>query len=245
MFRTKQGGAACGAVVIVSTCPRVGADYLPATLEALDQAGAGELPRLVLSDGPREACSWPIICRDPAAESTRANLWQAFRAALELEAERLLYFEDDIYPCRNAVARMAELAIPAAAAFVTFHDKKQILRRRAPGLHMVPAPDEDGAGFWGLQAVALPRRTLEYLATLDPMSIRTINTRRNGDRVLEDFVSRSRWPWIAYHSPSLVRHVGHVSAAHPDRNHANQNVPINYAGDDFDALTLEERACAS
>jgi hypothetical protein len=162
-------------------------------------------------------------------------------------AERLLYFEDDVHPCRNAVARMAELEIPAAAAFVTFHEKKQILARRAPGLHLVPAPDADGRGFWGLQAVAIPRRTLEYFAGLDPMSIRTANTSRNGDRVVEDFVAVSPWPRIAYHSPSLVRHTGEISQAHPDRHHANQHTPINYAGDDFDALSLrgEAAACAS
>jgi hypothetical protein len=236
------------AVVIVSTCSRKGVDYLPATLEALDRAGARELERLVLSDGPRlQGCGWPIICRDPAAHSTRANLWQAFRAALAWEAERLLYFEDDVHPCRNAVTRMAELEIPAAAAFVTFHDKKQILARREFGIHLAPAPDGDGRGFWGLQAVAIPRRTLEYLAALDPLSIRTANTSRNGDRVVEDFVARSPWPAIAYHSPSLVRHTGEVSAAHPDRHSANQHTPINYAGDDFDALSLrrEVRLCAS
>ncbi len=237
------------AVVIVSTCPRAGVDYLPDTLAALDAAGAAALDRLVLSDGPRpEGCRWPIITRDPPAHSTRANLWQAFRAALAMNAERLLYFEDDVYACRNAVARMAAVEIPRAVALVSFHDKKQILERRAPGLHMVPAPDTDGRGFWGLQAVAIPRRALEYLVQLDPFSIRTGNTRRNGDRVLEDFLARSPWPAVAYHSPSLVRHTGEVSAAHPDRFQANQHVPINYAGDEFDAGELgplEVVACAS
>jgi len=227
--------------VVVSTCPRPrGANYLAGTLERLDAAGAHGLDRMVLSDGPLEgACDWPNIERVPARRSTRENLWQAFRLALEVQAERLLYFEDDLWPCRNAVARMVAVPVPEGTALVSYHDKRwRSLGRTAVGVHVVPAPDVDGKGFWGSQALSIPRRALEYLATRDPYAIRTANTARNCDRVLEDYVAVSPWPRIAYHAPSLIRHVGEVSVAHPDRTNPPTHIPWNYAGDDFDALSL-------
>ena len=43
---------------------------------------------------------------------------------------------------------------------------------------------------------------------------------------------------MAYHVPSLFRHVGEVSVAHPDRRAPNKHTPDLYLGDDFDALSL-------
>jgi hypothetical protein len=103
---------------------------------------------------------------------------------------------------------------------------------------VVPARDSDGHGFWGLQAVLIPRRTLEYLVKRDPYSVWAFNTARHGDRVVETFVGTSPWPRLAYHVPSLVRHIGTVSVAHPDRRFPNKHVPDLYLGDEFDALTL-------
>src|SRR4029450_9082507 len=89
-------------MVVVSTCPRPGADYLRETLAGLDRAGAADLPKLVLSDGPlRRGCA-----RRPESLSRRAYLWAASRTAVAAGVERLLYFEDDIAPCTNAVLRM-------------------------------------------------------------------------------------------------------------------------------------------
>ncbi len=225
-------------IVVVSTCPRAGADYLPDTLAALDREGAADLRKVVLSDGTLATkCDWPVRVREPAARSTRANLWDAFRLAVEAGAERLLYFEDDIVPCKNAIARMLAVECPERAALLSFHDKKRRLRR-AHGLHLAPARDIDRAGFWGLQAVSIPRRTLEYLVTKDPYSVWRFNVARHGDRAVEEFVVRSPWPRVAYHVPSLVRHVGVVSAAHPDRFRPNRHVPETYMGDDFDAMSL-------
>jgi hypothetical protein len=226
------------AMVIVSTCPRPGADYLPETLQALDRVGAADLPKMVLSDGPLpQPCRWPARVRTPAARSSRANLWDAFRIAVDARVERLLYFEDDVIPCRNAVTRMLAVRCPPEAGLLSFHDKKRGLRS-SQGLHVVSARDSDGYGFWGLQAVVLPRCTLTYLAAKDPYSIWTRNTSRHGDRVVEQFVAASPWPKVAHHIPSLVRHVGTVSVAHPDRRWPNRHVPDTYVGDDFDALTL-------
>jgi hypothetical protein len=224
-------------MVVVSTCPRVGADYLAGTLAALDREGAADLHKIVLSDGALTgACEWPSRERIPAAKSTRANLWDAFRCALEAGAERLFYFEDDIVPCKNAIARMVAVECPDRAALMSFHDKKRF--RRTHGFHLAPARDVDRAGFWGSQAVSIPRRTLEYLVTQDPYSVWRLNLARHGDRTIEEFVVRSPWPRVAYHAPSLFRHVGVVSAAHPDRFRPNRHVPDTYMGDEFDAMTL-------
>ena len=133
---------------------------------------------------------------------------------------------------------MARVRCPGDCAFISYLDLAQIPSRRVFGLHKFPAGGADGIGFWGLQACAFPRRTLEFLAAHDPYSIRTENKRRNGDRVVAQFLADSPWPQIAYHSPSLFRHVGEVSAAHADRIHPMPSVPLNYPGDQFDSLTL-------
>src|SRR5262249_23181846 len=126
---------------------------------------------------------------------------------------------------------------PPHAALLSFHDKKRRLRQSS-GIHMAPARDADRCGFWGLQAVVFPKCTLEYLVTKDPYSVWTFNKARHGDRVVEEFVLASSCPRIAYHVPSLVRHVGVVSAAYKERTRPGRHVPETYVGDDFDAMSL-------
>ena len=167
-------------------------------------------------------------------------LWWAFRIAWESGYERLIFCEDDVTPCRNAIARVLCTEVPASAAFVDFHDMKE-LRGRATnaGLFAVPSMGLNGQGYWGNQCMLFPRRTIGWLLQRDPMSVPRGNPPQGADIALGWLLSRSPWPTYAVHLPRLVRHVGAVSSAHPGSTLDAERATPDYLGDDFDALTLE------
>lgn len=229
-------------VIAVSTCKREG-NYLPATLASLERTGALDFERFVLVDKDEDepfdvgaaATNWPVVDYKRSFPTVRNNLWNAFRMAVQLGSPRLLFFEDDILLCKNAVRRMATVEIPDTAAFMTFHDVKEHEPGTKPGIYLSDdAHGKEGTGFWGSQALAIPRRTLEYLVTCDPFSVWKSSLPRHGDRVLEHFVSKSKWPRFAVHMPCLVRHVGEVSVAHPGKS-LSVRTTTNWPGLDYDA----------
>jgi len=241
-------------IVVVSTCVRPsGVSYLADTIASLDANGAGVLPRALLINGyPTEAeletmyaatreRGWGVSETRPAEpQSSRSNLWRALRLARDMRSD-LLFFEDDLIACKNAVTRMAQVVCPDDCAFVSFFDHCPPNRRRADGawgLHVAPLPEDfDGSGWGGTQALSVPLRTSEYLARLDPFSIRTVARDRQSDKVLADFCAASPWPRFAMHAPTLFRHTGIVSAAHPGTSVPDwRHTPRSYPGDWFDAL---------
>lgn len=147
----------------------------------------------------------------------RENLWRALRLATANPGiDRLLFFEDDI-KClgKNALLRMISCPFHETDAFISFFDMKELPYGTSPGLHSIPITGVEGNGFWGLQAVAFPRRTFERLATRDPWAIYTDIPAGASDRVLETYVDETPWQRYSIHSPSLVAHVGHDSAVDP------------------------------
>jgi hypothetical protein len=227
-------------LVVVSTCPRPGGVvYLPGTLSSLDAAGARFFTRVVFSDGRLPvgvACAWPYIETENAVRSPRNNLQAAIRMADEVGAERLLFFEDDVVACKNAVLAMAALEFPRDAAFVSFHDIKETRDGRRPELLQVPVRGFDGRGLWGSQALAFPRRAIRQLRDKDFFSVRQDDLRVGSDRSLEDLTLPFS-PSYRLHVPSLVNHVGRASAAHPETPPQKRETR-NYLGDDFDAACL-------
>jgi hypothetical protein len=84
-----------------------------------------------------------------------------------------------------------------------------------------------------------------YLAQKDPYAVLTKTPHMNSDRVLEEYVTYSPWPKFAVHVPSLVLHVGAVSAAQMGDGLHSGRTTRNWRGEAFDARQLfaEERQC--
>ena len=181
---------------------------------------------------------WTMVCNGAERLSVRNNLWAAFRHAVDRDSSRLLYFEDDVIPCLNAVERMATITIPDDCSLITFHDTKEHAPNTARGLYRHDPYGDDGQGFCGCQAMAIPRRMLDYLITCDPFTVWKSLPQKHGDQVLGYFIDKSPWPRFATHVPSLVKHVGEVSIAHPSAPLSTRRGTVNFAGDRFDALGL-------
>jgi hypothetical protein len=228
-------------VIAVATCPRVGASYVEATIAGLDAAGAVDCDRrLLLIDGGElvpAAQGWDQRCFYPQ-RGPRAMLWAAFESALAVGADRLIFCQDDITPCRNAVRRMMSVELPAGFAFMDFHDQLHVPAGALAGLYSI----ELAHGFTGTLALVLPRQVLEWLVQQDPMSMRRDQERggvlMGDDVVLGVLLARSPWPRYAAHLPRLVRHDGVVSAAHPDKKLEGTRATRDFPGEDFDALSL-------
>ncbi len=136
---------------------------------------------------------------------------------------------------------MAEFPIPDDAAFVTFFDGSVLPDGTAYGLHRVKCHGERGDGFWGAQAIVFPRRTVEYLAAFDLEKVApgwsSGKFKHACDSLMGMALDYSPWPRYMVHVPSLVEHVGVVSAAGTDVLRPDR-VARNFAGMDFDATTL-------
>jgi hypothetical protein len=223
--------------VSITTCPR-SASYVEETALALAREGAaGCAIRLVVVDGRQapELPGWDVrLGPSTTPQGVRATMWRAFGYALTAGADRLIYCEDDIVPCKNAIRWIQALDVPDDGAFVDFHDME--LGATAHGLHPVSAFGPRDTGYYGNQCMLFPRRTLEWLVRQDPQRVRNVDPPNHADAVLGHLLARSVWPRYYVHLPRLVRHVGAVSAAHPARDAGPET--RGYPGDDFDALTL-------
>lgn len=234
-------------ILAVSTCERAGGvSYLPETLASIDAQGGAELDRWLFCNGETAEAhlapdGWRVSFGAPTQRrSSRVNFWRALEQACTVGSD-LLFFEDDVHCCKNAVTRMASLVCPNDCAFMSFYDHAHPRQRREGGvwgIFRAPLPDDfHGMGYGGTQALLLPLRTCAYLAAIDPFSIRLDASERQCDKVLADFCAASPWPRFAQHAPSLVRHTGLVSAVRPGTAAPNwRHSPISYPGDWFDAL---------
>lgn len=203
-------------LVVVSTSLRPGADYLPQTLDSLDAAGACNEDKVVLSDGPLRPgwiCPWPSQVNQLVGCS-RANLWRAFKLAVERKANRLLFFEDDIQPCQDAVRTMRDAAIDEDLFLLSFYDRREIEEGASPGIYRLPAVRT--RGFWSTVAVAFPLRSCTYLAAKDSAAV-FAGHRHLADQVVGRLMADSPWPMFGIHVPCLVRHVGELSLTHGTR----------------------------
>ncbi len=227
--------------IAIATCPR-SPSYVEATASALALAGAaGCAIRLVVVDGRVAPAlpGWDVRLGHTERQGVRVTMWRAFRYALEAGADRLIYCEDDIVPCKNAVSRAQTLVIPDDGAFVDLHDLDLREGAEARGLRAAPPFGPSGTGYYGNQFQIFPRRTLEWLARKDPLAVRNCPPPNHADTTLSFLLLRSPWPRYYIHLPRLARHVGVASAAHPGR--PSPETP-GYPGDDFDALVLDSGA---
>lgn len=164
----------------------------------------------------------------------RSMMWRVFRAAVEEGCDRLIFCEDDVVACRNLVPFLQRFSVPERVAFVDFHDlrEERVQGISENGHYVLPTTPN----YWGNQCMLFPRRTVEWLAQQDPLSIKDYHFPKSGaDNTLGHFLRESPWPFYLLHLPRLVQHIGTVSAAHK-RNQAWG--VFRAASPNFDALTL-------
>ena len=232
-----------GDLITVLTCPR-GKDYLTDTLNSLERGGVREVDaaRLVLFDG---ACSQHGLVRDFGwgsyllGDSPQGNLRAflgVFEIAQERDVDRLLFFEDDIVVCKNAVSKMLLIKVPEDCAFVSFFDMKELPYGAAAGMPKVSTMGTDGRGYWGSQAILWPRRTLDYMLAHKDEILEGQN-KHSSDCLFGHQLLHSPWPRYAIHVPNLVEHTGDISAIWSWTPKINRKA-TNFPGEGFDALSL-------
>lgn len=151
--------------------------------------------------------------------------------------DRILFFEDDLSFCKNAIARMLATGVPDACAFTSFFDMKEFFPGTPSDLYRVPLAGIDGRGFWGLQAVLFPHETVQaFLESPIPMK-KTETLKSHSDMVLVDAL-QTRYDSYAAHVPCLVQHEGaDASAIWGFSEHEINRRATNYR-ERLDAATL-------
>ncbi len=207
-------------VLSVLTCRRR-VSYLDATIASLEKAGATEdrVLRMICSDGPIDKFThngWRYLYALEPVGNLR-KFFDVLEFARAYSADRLFYFEDDVVLCKNAIARMQSVGVPEHLAFVSYFDMKEVKphQSRTPALLNVPVMGLDGQGFWGLQAVVFPKRTMDYLLANRAQILDEAGgeaRRHQSDYFMGQALLRSPWPTYGVHVPNLVQHVGELSA---------------------------------
>lgn len=194
-------------MIAVLTHPRPGASYLAATLASTDESAQGR--RVVVSDslaplGIELPDHWRLDAferRPTATPDNRWTLWHAFNLAYQA-GEDLVAVEDDVRWCRNG-ARAAELlAVPHDVAWVGLFDIGSTWEM-PHGLWV----SRRAAGFVYAQAIKFPRRTVALMRHLGCRDVERSGS-DNQLAVIGGMLGLS----YALHVPSLVQHVGAVSA---------------------------------
>lgn len=236
--------------IAVLTCERAGF-YVGETIHQIAREGGASLPRRLYLDGSEEfakalACrlrpyggdSWELVRLGEGLGSSEAMRRLVVHAAQE--GRDLLFFEDDLLLCRNAVSRMIAQHVPDDVGIVTFFDMKEIKPGSAPGLYRRPADGGGGKGFWGAQCLKFSSESLIWLAEHDWMVESRGDSRMASDilmgRVMAKHPERRK---LAVHIPCLVEHVGHSSACFPGLSLSPRwRRATNFMGRHFDAMSL-------
>jgi hypothetical protein len=172
-----------------------------------------------------------------------ANAWLLARA---LDVDLLLYLEDDVQPCVNAIPYAIAAGVPDDLAFVTYFptvgqvpdvwpgsDAARAEFDRFPVMRRLSASHY----FAGNQFLAIPRQTIDFLVQNDPLTSTPAWHFPNGaDAWMGSLLSPQIY---GAHLPALVEHVGDHSAAHPGLHLGAPNRRAAcWPGPDFDAMTL-------
>ena len=189
---------------------------------------------------PFAANSWEIVRLGENLGSTEAMRRLIVHSAAM--GRDLLFFEDDLLLCRNAVSRIIAQRVPEDTGIVTFFDMKEVPPGTAPGLYRTPAEGKQGSGFWGAQCLKFPLETLIHLANKNWEEEGRIGSKMASDiligRILTKHPTRKN---LAVHIPNLVEHIGHASACFPGLTLTPRwRRATNFLGRDFDALSLME-----
>lgn len=239
--------------IAVLTCDRPNGFYVIETLRQIDKEGGAGLDRRLFVDGSEEFAKslkqrmgalsikgWEIVALGQNLGSTEA-MRRLVVASTALGGD-LLFFEDDLLLCRNAVKRMIAQQVPDDVGIVTFFDMKEVAPGAAPGLYRRPADGHHGSGFWGAQCLRIHSESLAYLADKNWLDDSLGDGRMASDillgRIMARHPARNR---LVVHVPNLVEHVGNASACFPGLSLSPRwRRATNFYGRSFDAMTLQE-----
>ncbi len=190
----------------VTTAPRE-IDYLSDTLASLSSAGWPDPVIVAEPESPAHKY------RNVRHTSKRHGPWGSFLRALRIlldeqpAADAYAFFQDDILISENCKAWLADQLWPAdnvgALSLYTCE------RQDAGGDGWVCGVPSKEHKVYGLLAVVLPI-SVARLLTLNPLRPAE---RNRADVIFGEFCLREGLSWCR-HEPSLVRHVGEVSARH-------------------------------
>lgn len=231
-------------IISVLTSPKR-PDYLAQTLVGLDGAGADGYAKFLAVDGLTDTVqaprSWPLVCVGGGRGGSTYAMLNIFRHAVEMGADELLYFEDDIIPCRRAVTALARMPVRSDCGFLTACDILAVARGLPPGVQRIRAADDlrPHRAFWGTMALKIPSRALRYLAEFEPGA----NQGNHSDVWLGDHLAsgRGRWKYFGTVAPSLFQHVGEKSLCSPEQGLEPWRVAQDFSAD-FDAGELQPDA---
>lgn len=173
---------------------------------------------------------------DEERRGTMFTLRQGLSKALP--GHDILWLEDDIKFCKNAVKAMVGATVPSTCGFLSFYDHRHFRQKiESPTLGMVAMSE----GLYGLQAVRFPARAIECLKLHDSNDHLTFPS--DSDLQVSTWL-KTRYSHFAVCLPNLVQHIGHKSVrlradGQPVDTHDWNGYSANYAGDDFDAMTLD------
>ena len=191
-------------MIVVMTHPRPGVSYLAGTLASIDESATGR--RVIVSDSDEPIAvprGWELdtfvrpITQIP---DNRWSLWRAFILAVEA-GQDLVVCEDDVRWCRSGARYAERLTVPADVNWVTLFDTA--FRAGAPhGLWRARAPV-----FAYAQAIKFSLRTCRLMRAAGCLAY----DRAGSDNQLAAIGALFGLTY-AVHVPSLVQHVGDVSA---------------------------------
>lgn len=240
-------GLVPGDLVVVLTCPR-STHYLADTLNSLERGGvrdvgATTVKRLLVVDdgtppdlGADRLRDWPVMHLGAEPQGNLRAFLGVFEIAQKCDVDRLLFFEDDIVVCKNAVPKMLNTEVPDDCAFVSFFDMKELPYGTAAGMYKVSTMGKDGRGYWGSQAMLWPRRTIDYMLAHKDEILEGRN-KHSSDCLFGHQLLYSPWPRYGVTVPNLADHTGIISAIWSWIPKVNRKA-TNFPGEGFDALSL-------
>ncbi len=236
------------------TCP--GREtFLRQTLESFDRArdNIAGVERIIYRDEAYAKdisylnnirAGWNVSCLFPEPQGNLRAFYQILRLAMNDNIDLLVYLEDDIVFCQNAIARMINVATRSPGnglAFYNFFDMKEFFPGAPEGMYRVPLEGLDGRGLWGMQALAIPKKTImNFFAS--PLVDKKFEEesgqklKAHSDIVFAEALKERGLTHYGAHVPCLVEHVGHEdSAIWQFQGHEVSRRATNFRGENFDA----------
>lgn len=169
------------------------------------------------------------VIRDEGAGAMRT--WRESLGMLAAgHCHNVLLAQDDIVVSKHLAEYAARLDIPENTGCVSFYTPGGVELERG-GMGLIPATGRT----WGACCLMFPRAVAEKIAA-HPMITRWPIDRRI-DVAVGDVV-REMGLKFYYHVPSLVQHVGEVSAFGDSRSMTHGRYAPGFLGEEFDAMSL-------
>lgn len=231
-------------VIAINSAPRKGAEYLGTMLEDFFSIGAaGDLPVSIYSDVGKEGCALSALnfCK---------------RLAVEFPGYDVLWFEDDVIPCLNALQAASLIDFPAGCGLLSFFNNRDRFTAAfgvvdvlasdyvhslhykdvavSPALHL--RPSKTGLRF--AQAGKYKAELIAFIASLEPEDF-ILSDRIDGrDESIGHAIVKAGYQFNGLMVPNWFEHIGQVSAW--DMENVDRSKWIksgNWCGANHDALT--------